>query len=76
MLGTAARALEVLKEAGEYSSGRKLVFPSPTGKPLSNATLLKLCRDNAIGAVPHGFRSSFRDWFGETAQARDVAEQA
>lgn len=70
------RALEVLREAADFSSGRKLVFPSPTGKPLSNATLSKLCRDNTIGAVPHGFRSSFRDWCGETGQARDVAEQA
>ena len=70
------RALEVLREAGEFSSGHKLVFPSPRGKPLSNATLSKLCRDNAIGAVPHGFRSSFRDWCGETGQPRDVAEQA
>ena len=71
-----SRAVEVLREAGEYFSGGKLVFPSPTGKPLSNATLSKLCRDNAIGAVPHGFRSSFRDWCGETGQPRDVAEQA
>ena len=70
------RALEVLREAREYCSGGKLVFPSLTGKPLSNATLSKLCRDNAISAVPHGFRSSFRDWCGETAQPRDVAEQA
>ena len=70
------RALKVLREAGEFSSGHKLVFPSPRGKPLSNATLSKLCRDNAIGAVPHGFRSSFRDWCGETGQPRDVAEQA
>ena len=60
------RALDVLREAEEFSSGRKLVFPSPRGKPLSNATLSKLCRDNAIEAVPHGFRSSFRDWCGET----------
>ena len=69
-------ALNVLREAAEFSSGRKLVFPSPRGKSLSNATLSKLCRDNAIGAVPHGFRSSFRDWCGETGQPRDVAEQA
>ena len=65
-----------LREAGEHSSGGKLVFPSPTGRPLSNATLSTLCRDNAIDAVPHGFRSSFGDWCGETGQPRDVAEQA
>lgn len=63
-------------EAARISDGGELVFPSPTGKALSNATISKLCRDNAIGAVPHGFRSSFRDWCGETGQPREVAEQA
>ena len=28
------------------------------------------------GVVPYGFRSSFRDWCGETGQPREVAEQA
>ena len=26
--------------------------------------------------MPHGFRSSFRDWCGETGQPRELAEQA
>ncbi len=69
------RAVVVLREAREYFSGGELVFPSPTGKALSNATLSKLCRENAIGAVPRGFRSGFRDWCGETGQAREVADQ-
>ena len=55
------RALIVLAEAAQFSSGNDLVFPSPTGIALSNATMSKLCKDNAVGAVPHGFRSSFRD---------------
>ena len=33
-------------------------------------------RENGIKAVPHGFRSSFRDWCGETGQPREVAEAA
>ena len=44
--------------------------------PLSDSTLSKLCRDNGIGCVPHGMRSSFRDWCGDTGQSREVAEQA
>jgi integrase len=28
-------------------------------------TLTKICRDMDINAVPHGFRSSFRDWVAE-----------
>ena len=36
-----------------------------------------LLRDLAIGAVPHGFRSSFRDWAAEcTAAPRNVCELA
>ena len=29
-----------------------------------------------MGCVPHGMRSSFRDWCGETGVSREVAEQA
>lgn len=36
----------------------------------------KLCRENGIGAVLHGFRSSFLDWRGDTGLSREVAEQA
>ena len=58
----------------EHSSGDGLIFPSVTGKALSDATLSKLLREQGIQAVPHGFRSSFRDWCGETGQPREVAE--
>ena len=39
-------------------------------------TLIKLLRDLGVNAVPHGFRSSFRDWCGETGKPREVAEAA
>ena len=56
------RALEILREAGELSGGSGLVFPSAHGHALSDNTISKLLRDLGIEAVPHGFRSSFRDW--------------
>ena len=31
---------------------------------------------NDIAAVPHGFRSSFRDWAAEHGYERDIAEAA
>ena len=31
-------------------------------------------RENGIDGVPHGFRSSFRDWCGKAGYAREVAE--
>ena len=60
----ADRALEILVEArGLDGQGSELVFPSgQNGKPLSNATHLALLRRLGIPAVPHGFRSSFKDW--------------
>ena len=69
-------ALAVLDTARRLSDGKSVVFPSPTGRPLSNATMSKLCKENNVGCVPHGMRSSFRDWCGETGIAREVAEQA
>ena len=54
-----------------------LVFPSPTGRVLSDSTLSKLLRELGIGAVPHGFRSSFRDWAAERPEVpREVCELA
>jgi len=60
-------ALSVLKRAEAYREARSdLVFPGMRqGKPLSDMTLTKICRDMDVDAVPHGFRSSFRDWVSE-----------
>ena len=68
------RALEVLNESRELTDSPRLVFPSPTGKQLSDSAVSKLMRENRIDAVPHGFRSSFRDWCGDNGVAREVAE--
>ena len=69
-------ALAVLDAARQRSDGHGMVFPSPTGGTLSNATMSKLCKENNVGCVPHGMRSSFRDWCGETGVSRELAERA
>ena len=70
-------ALAVLWEARSVADGSGLVFPSVRGRPLSDATISKMARDLGIGAVPHGFRSSFRDWAAECSEApREVCELA
>ena len=69
------RATNLLAEAARCQE-HELVFPSATGRPMSDATLSKLVRELGIDAVPHGFRSSFRDWCGDTAQPRELAEAA
>ena len=53
------------------------VFPSPTGRVANHSLMAILLRELAIGAVPNGFRSSFRDWAAECTDApRDVCELA
>lgn len=69
-------ALDALREAAENADGSGLLFPSARGKLMTDSTLSKLLRENGIEAVPHGFRSSFRDWCGETGVAREVGEAA
>ena len=57
------RALAVLEEARRQGAGNALVFPSRKGKPLSNmAFAMVLRRLDAGDTVPHGFRSTFKDW--------------
>jgi integrase len=55
-----------------------LVFPGTKDqKPLSDMTLSKLMKDLGIAAVPHGFRSSFKDWTSDaTSHPREVSEFA
>ncbi len=71
------RALAVLREAQALADGTGLVFPSERGRQLSDATMRRMVRDLGIGAVLHGFRSSFRDWAAECTEApREVFELA
>ena len=72
------RALEILVDARQLGNASGLVFPGTrAGKPLSDMTLSKLMRDLGMDAVPHGFRSSFRDWAAECTNApRAVMEAA
>ena len=70
------RALAVLAEAAKYRDTSGLVFPSATGRVLSDNTLSKLLRELQIPAVIHGMRSSFRDWCADAGQPREVAEHA
>ena len=72
-----ARAMATLTNAGGRREGTGLVFPNPRGKPLSDKRLSKLIKALGIAAVPHGFRSSFRDWAAEhTTTPREVVEAA
>lgn len=69
------RAVAVLDEARrELPHGSATVFPSPTGCVQRNRTLTTLVRELGIDAVPHGFRSSFRDWAAEHEHSQQIAK--
>lgn len=69
----AVRLLEALPRI----AGNDLVFPSPRGLVLSDMTLTAVMRRMKRDEVPHGFRSTFRDWASErTNYPREVAEMA
>ena len=72
------RALEILEAAQALGEGAgPLVFTHGGGRPLHDSQLRRLLRELGIAAVPHGFRSSFRDWAGEeTDHPREVIEAA
>lgn len=42
-----------------------LIFRNRKGKMLSDMTISKIMRDGGLPWVPHGFRSTFRDWAAE-----------
>ena len=71
------RALEILNDARERTGGAGLVFPAKSGRALSDSSMSKLIRENGIACVPHGMRSSFRQWAAErTTYPREVCELA
>ncbi|CDM23873.1 Integrase [Castellaniella defragrans 65Phen] len=57
--------------------GCPYVFHSVRSGQLSDMSLTAVMRRMGLAAVPHGFRSTFRDWCGErTHYPRELAEQA
>ena len=70
-------ALELLDAARTLADGNPLVFPNRWGNAVKGTFLSELLKHLGIAAVPHGFRSSFRDWAAEeTDHPREVIEAA
>ena len=65
-------ALAILHDARD---GTGLVFRS-TRETAFRRTLSKLFKELGTAAVPHGFRSSFRNWAAEQTTPREVVEAA
>jgi integrase len=71
------RVLAIL-EALPREQGNDFVFlGGKAGKPLSNMAMLELMKGMRPEYVPHGFRSTFRDWCAErTGYPNHIVEKA
>lgn len=69
-------AIKVLKDLPRLI-GTDVIFPSAKSTALSDMTLTSVLKRMGVKVTAHGFRSSFRDWAGETtAYPREVIEHA
>lgn len=67
-------AVALLKSVPRFEDVN-LVFPGLKKQPLSDMSLTACMRRMGMDAVPHGLRSSFRDWCGDrTSTPNEVAE--
>lgn len=72
------RCIAIIRKAQALTGGSGHIFQNTmTGKKLSNMAFLMAIRRMKVDAVPHGFRSSFRDWAAETTGfPHEVVEMA
>jgi integrase len=71
------RALDILAALPRERDNPHIFIGSKRGQPLSNMAMLELMRVMRPDYVPHGFRSTFRDWAAEcTNFPREVCEAA
>ena len=76
-----AQAIKLIKSLPKLA-GSNLIFPSRTGKALSDMAFSQLMRgmrergELTVEAVPHGFRSTFRDWAAEQTAYPDEIRKA
>lgn len=69
-------AIRILEKASRFE-GIDYVFPALRGGMLSDAALPAVMKRMDLSAVPHGFRSTFKDWArSNTAYADEVSELA
>ena len=69
-----AHAVAVLEIARSLGSRTGLIFPSPKGGMPYTKDLADVLHRLDIAAVPHGFRSTFRTWCGDSGVLWEQAE--
>jgi len=71
--------LRVIDEAYETIDGdanKRLLFPLPTGRAMSNATMSCWMERKGFEARPHGFRATFRTWVEKKTDAEYEDKEA
>jgi integrase len=70
------KAVQLLKDLPRLEDSN-YVFFAPRGGPLSDMSISAVCKRMKVKAVPHGFRSTFRNWAAEaTNYPREIPEMA
>ena len=69
------RQMETEKTGDFVFVGGRGADAKAAGKPMRNASLWMLMQRAGGEATTHGFRSTFRDWCGETGVDRELAER-
>jgi integrase len=70
------RAIEIIKKL-PHEKGNPFVFiGTRAGKPLGKDVLLDETKALRPGVVPHGFRSSFKDWAAEMTHTPNIVSEA
>lgn len=71
-------AIKLLQLVKESTPASEIVFPGSKGSPLSDVAVTNVLRNlGEATATVHGFRSTFRDWAGEsTGHPRETIEHA
>jgi len=67
-------AIKILENLPKFK-GSNYLFTAPRGGPLSDMGISMLCRRMKVEAVPHGFRSTFKDWCSDTTSFPDMVSE-
>jgi len=67
-------AIKLLENLPRFE-GSNFLFTAARGGALSNMSISMLCRRMKVEAVPHGFRSTFKDWCSETTSFPDMVSE-
>ena len=67
-------AIKILEDLPRFE-GSNYLFTAARGGPLSDMSISMLCRRMEVEAVPHGFRSTFKDWCSETTSYPDMVSE-